>query len=111
MQSSFDVVGLWNEVFMSTVRKLRGQPLPKFPDVNCQKDDPDGYCYCEVDPINGKQLNPTCAGKYDPFKATGNGMLWPQSVRPLVQAGSLTKPLTRSNGGRVQRISPSSRRA
>jgi hypothetical protein len=71
VQPSFEVVGLWNEIFMSTVRKLRDEPLPVYPDVSCQKDDPDAYCYCETDD-DGQVLNPTCAGKYDPFKAPGD---------------------------------------
>ncbi|MEY4576888.1 MAG: hypothetical protein RL701_1591, partial [Pseudomonadota bacterium] len=69
VQSSLDVVGLWNEEFMATVRKLRGQPLPIYPSVSCQRENPDAYCYCDVDPDNGTVHNPTCAGKYDPFKA------------------------------------------
>jgi hypothetical protein len=69
VQSSFDVVGQWNEQFMATVRKLRGQPLPIYPDVACQTDDPDAYCYCNTDPESGETLNPKCHGQYDPFKA------------------------------------------
>ena len=68
VQPSFDLVGQWNEKFMATVRTLRGQPLPVYPTVECQKADPDAYCYCDTDP-SGKVLNPTCAGQYDPFKA------------------------------------------
>ena len=37
----------WNEVFMETVRQLRGEALPSYPDVDCQTDDPDGYCFCQ----------------------------------------------------------------
>ncbi|HET8939737.1 MAG TPA: hypothetical protein VFN67_40135 [Polyangiales bacterium] len=68
VQPSFDLVGQWNENFMATVRSLRGEALPSYPEVSCQKDDPDGYCYCDEDPDNGEIHNPTCAGKYDPFK-------------------------------------------
>ncbi|HEY2733506.1 MAG TPA: zinc-dependent metalloprotease, partial [Polyangiales bacterium] len=67
VQSSFDVVGQWNEVFMNTVRRMRGQALPTYPTVNCQTTDPDSYCYCETDPDTDQTINPTCAGKYDPF--------------------------------------------
>ncbi|MET0386372.1 MAG: hypothetical protein ABW321_10460 [Polyangiales bacterium] len=76
VQPSFDVVGQWNESFMKAVRQLRGQPLPIYPEVSCQQDNPDGYCFCDVDPNDGTVHNPTCVGKYDPFKAPddyGNG--------------------------------------
>jgi hypothetical protein len=68
VQPSFDLVGQWNENFMAMVRKLRGQALPSYPQVNCQSDEPDGYCFCDKDPDTGVIHNPTCAGKYDPFK-------------------------------------------
>jgi hypothetical protein len=67
VQPSFDVVGRWNEVFMSTVRRLRGQPQPSYPTVACQKTDPDGYCFCETDPDTNEALNATCSGQYDAF--------------------------------------------
>jgi hypothetical protein len=66
IQPAFDVVGEWNEVFMQTVRRLRGEPLPSYPDVQCQTDDPDGYCYCQKDP-SGAVIRPMCPGHYDPF--------------------------------------------
>lgn len=69
VEPSFDLVGQWNEIFMGTVRRLRGEALPQYPEVECQRDDPDGYCYCDVDPDDGTVHNPACAGKYDPFKA------------------------------------------
>jgi hypothetical protein len=65
---SFDVVGRWNSVFMGMVRQLRGEPLPKYPDVQCQSEDPDGSCYCDYDPDTNELLNPTCPGEYDVFK-------------------------------------------
>ncbi len=67
VQPAFDVVGQWNEVLMDTVRRLRGQAPAVYPDVDCQTDDPDGYCYCQKDP-NGDVIRPTCPGRYDPFK-------------------------------------------
>jgi hypothetical protein len=67
VQPTFDVVGRWNELFMNTVRRLRGEPLPKYPTVSCQKSDPDGYCYCENDPDTNAPLNATCPGQYDAF--------------------------------------------
>lgn len=69
VEPSFDLVGQWNENFMAMVRRLRGEALPSYPEVDCQRDDPDGYCYCDEDPDNGTVHNPTCPGKYDPFKA------------------------------------------
>ena len=50
VQPSMDVVGEWNEVLMETVRRLRGEELPRYPDVDCQTDDPDGYCFCQSRP-------------------------------------------------------------
>ena len=69
VQPSFDLIAQWNENFMGMVRRLRGEALPQYPTVDCQREDPDGYCFCDVDPDNGTVHNPTCAGKYDPFKA------------------------------------------
>ena len=68
LEPSFDLVNRWNEVFMNTVRNLRGQPLPEFPDVMCQTENPDGYCFCTTDPETGTVLNPTCSGGWDPFQ-------------------------------------------
>jgi hypothetical protein len=68
VQPSFDVVGRWNEVFMDTVRRLRGEALPTYPAVSCQTENADGYCYCERDPDTKQLLNATCPGQYDPFK-------------------------------------------
>jgi hypothetical protein len=67
VRPSFDVVGEWNEVFMSTVRTLRGEAPASYPEVDCQEDDPDGYCYCQKDPSSGQVLRPSCPGRYDPF--------------------------------------------
>jgi hypothetical protein len=67
VQPSMDVVGEWNAIMMETVRRLRGEELPHYPNVECQNEDPDGYCYCQKD-ASGKVLSPTCAGHYEPFK-------------------------------------------
>ena len=67
VQPAMDVVGEWNAILMETVRRLRGEELPHYPDVSCQTDDPDGYCYCQKDAKSGKVLAPTCPGHYDPF--------------------------------------------
>lgn len=61
------VVGDWNRIMMGTVRNLRGQPDAEYPRVDCNLDDPDGYCACVFDPDSGEILNPTCEGRYDPF--------------------------------------------
>ena len=68
IEPSFDLVNRWNEVFMTTVRNLRGQAAPEYPDVSCQTESPDGYCFCTQDPSTGEVLNPTCSGGWDPFK-------------------------------------------
>lgn len=68
VQPSMQLVGSWNEVFMSTVRKLRGEDEAVFPDMDCQTTDPDAYCYCTKDPVSGDVLNPTCQGAYDVFE-------------------------------------------
>ena len=68
VEPSFDLVNRWNEVFMTTVRNLRGQPAPEFPEVACQTENPDGHCFCNTDPTTGTLLNPTCAGGWDPFQ-------------------------------------------
>lgn len=77
VRPSFDVVGEWNEVFMQTVRRLRGEALPRYPEVDCQTQDPDAYCYCQEDPRTGEVLQPRCPGEYDPFsppEAYGEGV-------------------------------------
>lgn len=68
IEPSFDLTSRWNEVYMRMVRHLRGEPDATFPTVSCQTADPEGYCYCHVDPETGETLNPTCAGQYDPFE-------------------------------------------
>jgi hypothetical protein len=68
VEPSFDTVSQWNEVFMETVRRLRGEPLPKYPRVSCQTEDPDGYCFCERDEA-GEPLRQTCPGRYEFDKA------------------------------------------
>jgi len=67
VEPSFDLVGRWNESYMRLVRNLRGQAEPSYPDISCQTENPDGYCYCITDPRDGTVINPTCPGGYDPF--------------------------------------------
>ncbi|MGF1467719.1 MAG: hypothetical protein ACFCGT_16460 [Sandaracinaceae bacterium] len=68
VKPSFEVISQWNSTLMETVRTLRGEALPSFPDASCQSEDPGGYCYCQRDPETGDVLNPTCPGLYDPFE-------------------------------------------
>lgn len=68
VETSFEVIGRWDEVFMQTVRRLRGAPPAVYPDVTCQTDDPDAYCACVEDPDSGETLNPTCPGRYEAFE-------------------------------------------
>jgi hypothetical protein len=69
MRPSFETISEWNEVFMTTVRQLQGAELPTYPAVNCQDENPDGYCFCQRHPDTGDVLNPTCPGRYDPFES------------------------------------------
>jgi hypothetical protein len=68
VQPSFDVVAQWNEALMETVRHLRGKKPPHYPEVACQRDDPDAYCYCQADERTGAVVRPRCPGRYDPFE-------------------------------------------
>ena len=68
VKPSYELVSEWNEVLMATVRQLRGQEVPRYAPETCQTEDPGGYCYCQNDPRTGVTLNPTCAGRYDPFE-------------------------------------------
>ena len=69
VKPSMDLVSQWNEVLMETVRAMRGVALPVYQRATCQTTDPDGDCFCQVDPVDGVTvLNPTCEGKYDPFQ-------------------------------------------
>jgi hypothetical protein len=81
VEPSFELVGEWNDVFMRTVRDLTGRAQPDYGEVACQNNDPGAYCYCQVDPVEGVILNPTCAGRYDPFEtpeeATARGVVDP----------------------------------
>ncbi len=67
VRPTFDVISQWNEVLMATVRQLRGQAPAMYPAIDCQTQDPDGYCYCQPDPETGAILTPRCPGQYDPF--------------------------------------------
>ena len=79
--TSFEVTARWNEVFMQTVRRLQGRPEAVFPELECQNENPDGYCACVRDPDTSAILIPTCPGRYDPFEtpaqAEARGVLNP----------------------------------
>jgi len=65
---AFQSVSEWNAVLMGVVRQRQGHALPTFARQACQTEDPAGYCYCQQDPSDpATTLNPTCAGRYDPF--------------------------------------------
>jgi hypothetical protein len=76
VRAAFETVGEWNDVLMGTVRQLRGEEPPVYERVPCQNSDPSAYCFCQCDPDDVEAglectpdlaLNPTCAGRYDPF--------------------------------------------
>jgi hypothetical protein len=68
VKPSYELVSEWNRVLMGTVRTLRGEESAQYPEVQCQTEDPDGYCFCNENPqAPGEILNRTCPGRYDPF--------------------------------------------
>ncbi|MEQ8460437.1 MAG: hypothetical protein RID81_27765 [Sandaracinaceae bacterium] len=69
IKSTYEVASEWNHTFMQMVRNLKGEATPQYAPVDCQRDDPGGYCYCQEHPDTGEVLNPTCAGRYDPFES------------------------------------------
>jgi hypothetical protein len=86
VRPAFEVASEWNRVFMQVVRTRTGRALPQYPPVTCQRDNPDGYCFCTDVPVAGapgcdlnnpdtwemcetRTINPTCDGVYDPFQS------------------------------------------
>lgn len=69
IKPSYELVAMWNETLMATVRQLQGRVLPEYNPVDCQAGDPGGYCFCQTHPDTGEVLNPTCAGRYDPYES------------------------------------------
>ncbi len=74
VKPAFQVVAEWNRVFMETVRTLQGKEPAVYPRVQCQSEDPDGYCFCKTDEDGNSLLPDTdgdgqgdCPGRYDPF--------------------------------------------
>ncbi|MCS6799723.1 MAG: hypothetical protein NZ898_14615 [Myxococcota bacterium] len=99
VRPSFALVGAWNWALMSSVRHARGQRDAVYPRVDCQRTDPEAYCYCITDPESGEVLNPTCPGMYDPFEspdqARARGATDPYDCWVEVPAGAepdLNKP-------------------
>ena len=92
VKPSIEVVSAWNSTLMATVRGLRKQPAAAYPRVPCQSEDPDGYCFCQASPDGGAVLNPTCAGRYDPFEspaqAAARGVQNPYRCHVEVPAGA-----------------------
>ena len=80
VKPSYELVGQWNETLMSMVRQLRGSDAPQYAPVDCQTEDPGGYCFCQTNPDTGEVLNPTCAGLYDPFES-------PDAARSRITSG------------------------
>jgi hypothetical protein len=80
VKSSYEIVGEWNHTLMTLVRALKGQAAPEYASIPCQTDDPGGYCFCQTHPTTGDVLNPTCAGRYDPFES-------PDRARARVTSG------------------------
>ncbi len=90
MKPSHALIGSWNEVFMRTVRDLKGLPSAEYPRIDCQTEDPEAYCYCTSD--GGEVINPTCAGLYDPFEtpeaAAARGVVNPYQCHVNVPEGA-----------------------
>lgn len=68
IRTNFELVSRWNESYMTLVRELQGEAAPQYRAQACQMEDPAAYCYCAPHPETGEILNPTCAGRYDPFE-------------------------------------------
>lgn len=85
VKPAFETANEWNRVYMQVVRTRIGRAQPQYPSVDCQRDNPDGYCFCNEVPVAGnagcdlndsstwgacatRVVNPTCDGHYDPFQ-------------------------------------------
>ncbi len=109
VKPAFQSASEWNRVYMQVVRTRTGRALPEYPDVDCQRDDPDAYCFCNDVPVAGapgcdlsnpetwgacetRTLNATCAGRYDPFQtradAEAAGVVDPFDCHVEVPAGA-----------------------
>ncbi|MFN9814173.1 MAG: zinc-dependent metalloprotease [Deltaproteobacteria bacterium] len=86
VRPAFETANEWNRIYMQVVRTRQGQPLPEYPAVDCQRTNPDDYCYCTDVPVAGapgcdlnnpdtwamcetRTINPTCDGQYNPFQS------------------------------------------
>ena len=82
IRPAFEVGSEWNAMFMNAVRVRQGRSAPVYPRVDCQTDDPAGYCFCEGGPgPDGTRgtgddviLNPTCDGVYNPFETPAEAL-------------------------------------
>ncbi len=109
VKPAFETANEWNRVYMQVVRTRTGRALPEYPAVDCQRDNPDAYCYCTDVPVAGRAgcdlnnpdtwgmcdtrtINPTCAGRYDPFQspaeAAAAGVVDPFDCYVEVPAGA-----------------------
>lgn len=91
VKPAFETASEWNRVYMQVIRTRRGEPLPEYPPVSCQRDNPDAYCFCTDVPVAGapgcdlndpetwsmcdtRTVNETCAGQYDLFQSPADAM-------------------------------------
>lgn len=74
VRPAFEVASEWNRAFMEIARVRTGRALPAYPEVSCQRDNPDGYCYCIDVEGRSEPLNPTCPGQYDPFESPADAV-------------------------------------
>ena len=91
VKPAFETANEWNRVYMGVIRTRTGRGLPQYPEVSCQRDNPDQYCYCTDVPVAGapgcdlndpetwsmcdtRTVNETCAGHYDPFQSPADAM-------------------------------------
>lgn len=92
VQPSMAIVAEWGTVFMNLVRSLRGEALVEYPEVACQSEDVDAYCYCQPHPDTDEIINPTCQGRYDPFQtpadAAAAGVINPYDCYVTVPEGA-----------------------
>lgn len=109
VKPAFETANEWNRVYMSVIRTRTNRPLPEYPEVDCQRDNPDGYCFCTDVPVAGaagcdlndpetwdrcdtRTVNQTCAGRYDPFQspadAAAAGVVAPFDCYVEVPAGA-----------------------
>ncbi|MCS6858227.1 MAG: hypothetical protein NZM37_10995, partial [Sandaracinaceae bacterium] len=123
VRPAFETVSEWNRVLMEVVRVRTGRPLPEYPPVPCQRENPDGYCYCTEIPVAGRPgcnlddpstwdrcekrlINPECPGQYDPFVppsvAMERGVVNPFDCYVAVRQGAEPDPADAGKMARLQ---------